>query len=51
MKLLVVENESITADGLRQGLNEAGFVIDLARNGLDGHDLAMTGGHDLSIRT
>ena len=49
MKLLVVEDESMTADYLRQGLGEAGFVVDLARNGLDGHHLAMTGDHDLLI--
>ncbi len=49
MKLLVVEDEVKTADYLRQGLTEAGFVVDLARNGLDGHHLAMTGGHDLII--
>jgi two-component system copper resistance phosphate regulon response regulator CusR len=51
VKLLVVEDESITADRLRQGLSEARFVMDLARNGLDGHNLALTGGHDRSIRT
>ena len=41
MKLLVVEDENKTADYVRQGLMEAGFVVDLARNGLDGHHLAM----------
>jgi len=49
MKLLVIEDEAITADYLRQGLGEAGFVVDLARNGLDGHHQAMTGDHDLLI--
>jgi two-component system copper resistance phosphate regulon response regulator CusR len=49
MKLLVVEDETKTADYLRQGLAEAGFVVDLARNGLDGHHLAMTGDHDLIV--
>lgn len=49
MKLLVVEDEAKTADYLRQGLSEAGFVVDLARNGLDGHHLAMTGDHDLIV--
>lgn len=49
MKLLVVEDEAITADYLRQGLSEAGFVVDLARTGLDGHHQAMTGDHDLLI--
>ncbi len=49
MKLLVVEDEAKTADYLRQGLSEAGFVVDLARSGLDGHHLAMTGDHDLIV--
>ncbi len=49
MKLLVVEDEAKTADYLRQGLSEAGFVVDLARDGLDGHHLAMTGDHDLIV--
>lgn len=40
VKLLVVEDESKTADYLRQGLMEAGFVVDLARTGLDGLHLA-----------
>ena len=49
MKLLVVEDEAKTGDYLRQGLSEAGFVVDLARNGLDGHHLAMTGEYDLIV--
>ena len=49
MKLLMVEDEAKTADYLRQGLSEAGFVVDLARNGLDGHHLAITGDHDLIV--
>ncbi len=49
MKLLVVEDEAKTADYLRQGLSEAGFVVDLARNGLDGHHLAMTGDYALIV--
>ncbi|MDE1948400.1 MAG: heavy metal response regulator transcription factor [Burkholderiales bacterium] len=49
MKLLVVEDEALTANYLHQGLSEAGFVVDLARTGLDGHHLAMTGDHDLFI--
>jgi two-component system copper resistance phosphate regulon response regulator CusR len=49
MKLLVVEDESKTADYVRQGLMEAGFVVDLARNGLDGHHLAMSEAYDLIV--
>lgn len=47
MRLLVVEDETKTGDYLRQGLSEAGFRVDLARNGLDGHHLAMTEDYDL----
>ncbi|MBL1274606.1 MAG: heavy metal response regulator transcription factor [Ectothiorhodospiraceae bacterium] len=49
MKILVVEDEIKIGDYLRQGLSEAGFVTDLARNGLDGHHQAMTESYDLII--
>ena len=49
MKILVVEDEPKTGDYLRQGLMEAGFVVDLARDGLDGLHLALTEAYDLSI--
>ena len=49
MKLLIVEDESKIGDYLRQGLTEAGFMVDLSRNGLDGHHLAMTEAYDLLI--
>ena len=49
MKLLVVEDEAKTGDYLRQGLVEAGFVVDWVRTGLDGHHLAMTGAYDLIV--
>ena len=49
MKLLVVEDEPKTGDYLRQGLVEAGFVVDLARDGVDGLHLGETGDYDLAI--
>jgi len=49
MKLLIVEDESKIGDYLQQGLTEAGFVVHLARNGLDGHHLAMTEDYELII--
>lgn len=49
MKLLIVEDEKKIGDYLRQGLTETGFIVDLARNGLDGHHLAMTENYDLLI--
>jgi len=49
MKILVVEDEPKTGDYLRQGLVEAGFVVDLARDGVDGLHLGETGDYDLAI--
>lgn len=49
MKILVVEDEPKTGDYLKQGLDEAGFVVDLARDGLDGLHLALTENYDLAI--
>lgn len=49
MKILIVEDEPKTGDYLRQGLTEAGFVVDLARDGWDGLELARSGGYDLLI--
>lgn len=49
MKILVVEDEIKTGDYLRKGLTEAGFVVDLARDGLDGLHLALTDAYDLAI--
>jgi two-component system copper resistance phosphate regulon response regulator CusR len=49
MKILVVEDEPKTGDYLRQGLSEAGYVVDLARNGTDGAHLAVTDDYDLVV--
>lgn len=49
MKPLIVEDEVKTGEYLKQGLSEAGFIVDLAHNGLDGHHLAMTEHFDLLI--
>jgi two-component system copper resistance phosphate regulon response regulator CusR len=49
MKILVVEDETKTGDYLKQGLTEAGFVVDLARDGNDGLHAAMTEQYQLLI--
>ncbi len=49
MKILIVEDETKTGDYLKQGLTEAGFVADLARDGWDGLELARTQPYDLLI--
>jgi len=49
MKILVVEDEVKTAKFLKKGLEEAGFVVDLARDGLEGLHLARELEFDLII--
>ncbi|MGC3964638.1 MAG: heavy metal response regulator transcription factor [Rhodocyclaceae bacterium] len=49
MKLLIVEDEAKTGEYLRQGLSEAGYTVDLARNGPDGLHLALTDDYDLVV--
>ncbi|HRF73585.1 MAG TPA: heavy metal response regulator transcription factor [Accumulibacter sp.] len=49
MKILLVEDEPKTGDYLKQGLSEAGFIVDLARDGADGLHLGQTGTYDLAI--
>ena len=49
MKILIVEDEPKTGDYLRQGLAEAGFVVDLVRDGLDGLHVATTADYDLVV--
>ncbi len=49
MKILVVEDERKTGEYLKQGLTEAGFVVDLVRNGEDGLHAALGETYDLVI--
>jgi two-component system copper resistance phosphate regulon response regulator CusR len=49
VKLLIVEDEPKTGEYLKQGLSEAGFVVDLARTGPDGLHLGLTEDYDLAI--
>ena len=49
MKILIVEDEVKTGDYLRQGLSEAGYVVDLARNGTDGLHLVLLENYDLAV--
>jgi len=49
MKILVVEDEPKTGNYLKQGLTEAGFVVDLARDGNDGLHAAKTEDYDLIV--
>ena len=49
MKILVVEDEVKPAKFLRKGLNEAGYVTDVAADGLEGLHLAQEMNFDLVI--
>lgn len=49
MRLLVVEDEQKVASFLKRGLEEAGHVVDLAYNGLDGEYLARLNNYDVLI--
>jgi two-component system copper resistance phosphate regulon response regulator CusR len=49
MKILVVEDEPKTGAYLKQGLTEAGFVTDLASDGVDGIHLALAEDYNLVV--
>ena len=49
MRLLIVEDEKRTAEYLRKGLSENGYVVDIANNGTDGLQMALTGIYDLLV--
>jgi two-component system copper resistance phosphate regulon response regulator CusR len=49
VRILVIEDESKTAKFLKKGLGEAGFVVDVAGDGLDGLHLAQELQFDLVI--
>jgi len=49
MRILVVEDEFKTADYLRKGLSESGYLVEVAVNGLDGQHLIQESEFDLII--
>nr|CDQ34278.1 Transcriptional activator protein CzcR [Virgibacillus halodenitrificans] len=49
MRILLVEDESKTADYLTRGLGEAGYRVEVARNGLDGRHLIEEADFELII--
>jgi two-component system copper resistance phosphate regulon response regulator CusR len=49
MKILIVEDETKTANFLKRGLSEAGYVVDVAADGLEGLHLALEVDVDLII--
>ncbi len=49
MKLLLVEDESGIANFVQQGLEEFGFTVDVAEDGSNGLEQALTGNYDLLL--
>jgi two-component system, OmpR family, copper resistance phosphate regulon response regulator CusR len=49
MRLLVVEDEVKLAQYLHKGLSENGYVVDVARDGIEGRRLATGGTYDLVL--
>lgn len=49
MRILLVEDEIKTADFLRKGLTEHGYIVDVAHDGIDGKHLAVEGEYDLIV--
>lgn len=49
MRLLVIEDEHKIANSIKQGLEQEGFIVDVAYTGTTGYDLASTENFDLII--
>ena len=49
MRILIVEDEIGVAGFVEQGLNEAGYVVDVARDGLDGLEYALAYEYDAIV--
>lgn len=49
MRILVVEDESKLADYVSRGLSEAGYTVDIARDGIEGRYLGTAGDYQLVI--
>ncbi|GGI17003.1 heavy metal response regulator transcription factor [Oxalicibacterium faecigallinarum] len=49
MRILLVEDEHKAGEYLRKGLMEAGFIVDWAKNGVDGLHEAQHSEHDLIV--
>jgi two-component system copper resistance phosphate regulon response regulator CusR len=49
MKVLIVDDETKTADYLHRGLTEQGYVVDVAATGPDGEHLALSQDYDVIV--
>jgi DNA-binding response OmpR family regulator len=49
MRILIVEDEPGISNFLKQGLEEEAFAVDVAENGKEGLELALSGNYDLLL--
>lgn len=49
MKVLLIEDDRMTADYVAKGFREAGLVVDICRDGADGLDLALVQDYDAAV--
>jgi DNA-binding response OmpR family regulator len=49
MRILIVEDDHRIANTVKKGLEMEGFVVDVAYDGQEGHDLASSEGYDLLV--
>ncbi len=49
MKLLIIEDEKMVADNLKEGLEQHRYNVDIAYNGEDGHSLIQEYDYDIII--
>jgi two-component system copper resistance phosphate regulon response regulator CusR len=49
MRILVIEDEAKLADYVKRGLSEAGYTVDVARDGIEGRYLASDGDYQLVV--
>ena len=49
LRVLVVEDDAGISRFIHQGLNEAGYTVDLAQDGLEGMEYAMAAEYDVLV--
>jgi two-component system copper resistance phosphate regulon response regulator CusR len=49
MKVLIVEDEAKTVDYLHRGLSENNCIVEIARNGIDGRQMALQNNYDVVV--
>lgn len=49
MRILVIEDEHKIANSIKRGLEQEGFAVDVAYDGMDGYDLASSENYDVIL--